>query len=142
MRRLLERRFTAKVGAGAAWRHLEKVEAWPSWARHVEKVTLDPPGPLGPDSSGTIHLRGGPRSTFRMVELVPGTSWRWVGPFLWLTVSYDHRFRAIDDGATELTFLVDAEGPGVGLLGPLFAIVYARNLDRAIPRLVRELEAL
>ena len=141
MRRLLERRFRAEVGVDAAWRHLARVEAWPSWARHIKKVVLDPPGRLGPDSSGTIHLRGGPRSTFRMVELVPGSSWRWVGPFLWLTVSYDHRFRAVGERETELTFVVDAEGPGVGLLGPLFARIYARNLDRAIPNLVAELEA-
>lgn len=142
MNRLLERRFSAKVGAEAAWRHLEKVEAWPSWARHMNKVVLDPPGRLGPHSSGTIYLKGGPRSTFRVVELVPGTSWRWVGPFLWLTVSYDHRFHAIGERETELTFVVEAEGTGVGLLGPLFARIYARNLDHAIPNLVAELEAL
>jgi hypothetical protein len=40
----------------------------------------------------------------------------------------------------ELTFSLDGEGPGAGILGRLFAAIYARNLDRAIPRLVRELE--
>jgi hypothetical protein len=38
-------------------------------------------------------------------------------------------------GRVTITFTVDAAGPGVNMLGPLFAGIYARNLDRAIPRL-------
>jgi hypothetical protein len=80
------------------------------------------------------------KSTFRMEELDPGRSWKWAGPFLWITVHYDHRFRSLGPRETELTFSLEGEGPGVGVLGPIFAAVYARSLDRAIPRLVEELE--
>lgn len=124
----------------AAWAHLERVESWPSWARHIKRVELSPAGPLTPQSEGKIHLTNGVRSTFRMEALDPGRSWKWAGPFLWITVHYDHRFRSLGPRQTELTFSLDGEGAGVGLIGPAFAWVYARNLDRAIPRLVQELE--
>jgi hypothetical protein len=94
---------------------------------------LTPPGALTPQSAGRIHLTNGVRSTFRMEELAPGVSWKWAGPFLWITVHYDHRFRSLGPRETEVTFSLDGEG---------LAAIYARNLDRAIPRLVRELEAL
>jgi Polyketide cyclase / dehydrase and lipid transport len=116
------------------------VESWPSWARHIKRVELTPPGPLTPQSEGRIYLSNGVRSTFRMEELHPGVSWKWAGPFLWLTIHYDHRFRSLGPGECELTFSLDGEGPGVRMFGRLFAALYARNLDRAIPRLVEELE--
>jgi hypothetical protein len=138
--RLLERRFRVKGPLARAWTHLERVESWPTWAAHIRRVDLLPPGPLSEASSGTIVLRNGIRSTFRMEELHPGASWKWAGPFLWLTVHYDHRFAAVGPRETEIAFLLDAEGPGSGVFGRLFAAIYARNLDRAIPRLVEQIE--
>jgi hypothetical protein len=128
------------VPAASAWAHLAKVDSWPSWAKHIKRVELTPPGPLTPRSEGKIHLTNGVRSTFRMEELDPGVSWKWAGPFLWLTVHYDHRFRSLGPSECELAFSLDGEGPGAGLFGRLFAAIYARNVDRAIPRLVQELE--
>lgn len=142
MKRLLERRFRARVRLPDAWAHLAEVERWPSWARHIRRVELHPPGTLGPSSEGTIHLAGGLRSTFRVEDFEHGSSWKWAGPFAWLTVHYDHRFTALGPGETEIQFVIDGEGAGVDLVGPLFASLYARNLDRAIPRLIAELEAL
>ncbi len=138
--RLLERRFTVKVSLEEAWAHLERVEQWPSWARHIHRVDLRPEGPLHINSTGTIKLTNGIRSTFRMAELNPERNWRWVGPFLWITVHYDHQFTRNGSGQTELCFVLDGEGFGAGVFGRLFAAIYARNLDRAIPNLIRELE--
>jgi hypothetical protein len=107
---------------------------------HIRRVELTPPGELSKDSAGRLHLAGGIRSTFKMTEFVPPSHWRWAGRFLWMTVHYDHRFEATANGGTVIRFVVDAEGLGVGVLGRLFAAIYRRNLDRAIPRLVRELE--
>jgi hypothetical protein len=45
-------------------------------------------------------------------------------------VDYDHVLAPLPAGGTRVRFLVDGEGFGVSLLGPLFAKVYARNLDR------------
>jgi hypothetical protein len=138
--RLLRRDFEVAVPLPEAWRHLARVAEWPRWAAHIRRIELSPPGDIGPDSAGRIVLRNGIRSTFRVSELQPGRRWKWVGPFLWLTVHYDHRFEALDARRTRLTWTVDAEGFGAGVLGRIFAAVYARDLDRAIPALVASLE--
>lgn len=140
MTRLLERHFTVRTTLEMAWAHLERVEQWPSWARHIRRIELRPSGPLTLHSEGAIQLTTGIRSTFRVEELNRGCNWRWVGPFLWLTVHYDHQFATIGPQETEVRFIVDAEGLGVALFGRIFAAIYARNLDRAIPNLIRELE--
>src|SRR5262245_21583574 len=142
MTRLLERRFEVGAPVEKVWAHLDKVERWPSWARHIRRIDLRPPGPLTQDSEGAIHLSNGIRSTFKIKELNAGRNWKWVGPFLWLTVHYDHRFAKIGPQRTEVRFIVDAEGLGIAVFGRLFAAIYARNLDRAIPNLIQELDTL
>ena len=140
MLRLLERHFTSKVPIEEAWDHLARVEQWPSWARHIRKIDLRPKGPLGIESEGTLKLSNGVRSTFRMAELNPGKNWKWIGPFLWLTIHYDHQFRSVRPDETEIAFILDGEGFGVSLFGRLFGAIYARNLDKAIPNLIKELD--
>ena len=138
--RLLQRRFTVKAPVEKAWAHLAQVPEWPSWARHIRRIDLTPTGPLTLQSEGVIRLTNRLRSTFRMKELNPGVNWRWAGPFLWLTVDYDHRFYRVTAEQSEIEFVLDGEGFGVRVFGRLFAAIYAVNLDRAIPRLVAEVE--
>lgn len=135
-----KREFVVKVPLKRAWKHLAEIERWPSWARHIKRIELRPPGALGAQSSGVIHLRNGVRSTFRMVEFDPPWRWRWTGPFLWLTVGYDHRFEPVDANSTRLVWTVAVSGLGANTLGRLFAWIYQRNLDRAIPRLIAEMK--
>ena len=139
MRELVRREFTVDASIEEAWDYLAQVERWPSWARHIKRVTLEPAGPLTARSAGSFHLRGGVRSTFRMESFEKPTRWQWAGPFLTTKVHYDHRFEPVDPTHTRLTWIVAAEGPGSGLLGRVFGAIYARNLDRAIPRLQSEI---
>ena len=44
-------------------------------------------------------------------------------------------------GRTRLTWTVEVEGFGVATIGRLFAAIYKRNLDAAIPALVAEMNA-
>jgi hypothetical protein len=138
---LLEREFTVDVGLERAWEHLAQVEKWPSWALHIKRIELLPPGELDCQSTGFIHLTNGMQPAFRVTEFNPPRNWKWVGPFLWATVTYDHRFEALDDGRTRLTWTIGAEGFGASVLGRLFAAVYRRSLDRAVPLLIREMNA-
>jgi hypothetical protein len=138
---LLRREFTADVPLEAAWRHLARVEQWPSWARHIKRVEVTPPGELGPHSTGVLHLSNGVRSAFTMTEFNPPRNWKWRGPFLWLTVDYNHLFEGSSPAQTRLTWVVEAEGFGVSVFGRLFATVYNKNLDRAIPLLIDEMNA-
>ena len=138
---LLQREFTVGIPLQRAWEHLARVERWPSWAPHIKQIELHPAGELGPESTGVIHLTNGIKSAFRMTEFNPPRSWKWVGPFLWLTVIYDHQFEELDAEHTKLTWVVQATGFGASVLGRLFAKVYRGNLEKAIPLLIAEMNA-
>jgi len=140
MRRFLERTFDVDAPPDRVWAHLTDVARWPSWARHIRSARLEPRGPLGPSSRGEFVLSNGLRTTFAVTAFEPGRRWLWRGPFLGLRVDYDHVLDPLPLGRTRVGFTVDGEGFAVGVLGRLFAAVYARNLDRAIPRLVAELD--
>ena len=155
MTTLITREFTVDAGLERAWEHLARIEQWPSWAPHIKRIELQPPGELGPESTGVIHLAGGFTSAFHMTEFNPPRNnsvgglrnesggglcnWKWAGPFLWATVHYDHQFDALDDGRTRLTWTIAAEGIGASVLGRLFAALYRRHLERAIPLLIHEM---
>jgi hypothetical protein len=138
---LIDRQFMVNVSLERAWQHLARVDQWTTWARHIKRIELHPEGELGPQSSGVIHLANGMKSTFRMTEYNPGQNWKWSGPFLWLTIEYDHRFESLDPDQTRLRFVIDARGFAVAVFGSLFAKLYRRNLEKAIPRFVNEVEA-
>jgi hypothetical protein len=122
-----------------AWRHLARVEHWPTWASHIKQVQLRPPGQLGPQSTGVIHLTNGVKSAFAMTEFNPHRNWKWVGRFLWLTIHYNHRFEQVSEQETRLIWTVEAEGFGASVFGRLFAKIYNKNLNKAIPALVAEM---
>ena len=42
---------------------------------------------------------------------------------------------------TKLTWVIEARGFGKSVIGRLFAKIYTKNLDRAIPLLVEEMNA-
>lgn len=142
MVRLIRRVFTVNADLTHAWDHLAKVEDWTTWAGHIKRVTMEPPGALTPTSRGTLQLTNGVKSRFEMTDFVQHRHWKWSGPFLWLRVDYDHQFEQEAPGRTRLTWTVDAEGWGVSVFGRLFALIYNRNLNKAIPRLVQELESI
>jgi hypothetical protein len=145
---LLRREFTVELPLEKAWQHLARVEQWPSWAKHIKQVEVQPPGELGPESTGRLHLNtwvksGSPASSpvFTVTEFNPYHNWKWVAGFLWLTCHYDHRFEELNPTQTKLTWVIEAKGFGVSVIGTLFAKIYSKNLDRAIPLLVEEMNA-
>jgi hypothetical protein len=145
---LLRREFTVKLPLEKAWQHLARVEQWPSWAKHIKQVEVRPPGELGPDSTGRLHLNNGvkpgwPGSSvvFTVTEFNPHHNWKWVSDFLWLTCHYDHIFEELNPTQTKLTFVIEGEGFGKSIIGRLFAKIYRKNLDRAISCLVEEMNA-
>ena len=103
-------------------------------------IEIQPRGDLSIESSGIIKLTNGMKSTFRMAEFNSGRNWKWVGPFLWMTIHYDHCFERVTNKQSRIKFVVDASGFGVSLFGRMFARVYSRNLEKAIPLLIKEME--
>ena len=139
---LVRREFEVAIPLATAWNHLAQVEQWPTWARHIRHVELNPKGELSLSTVGSFRLPNGVKSDFKVTEINPSQNWKWVGTFLWLVVHYDHRFERLDERRTKLTWLVSADGFGVSVLGRLFAAMYNRNLDKAIPCLISEMSAL
>jgi hypothetical protein len=139
--RLVERAFTANADPSRTWAHLSNVTAWPSWAKHIRRVTLDPPGALTATTRGRLTLKPAVPTTFRVTALDAPHSWSWRGTFMGTTLDYDHRIEPIGQGGTRITFTIDGSGATSRVVGPVFARVYGRILDRAIPNLVDELDA-
>lgn len=137
---LIDREFTVNVSRERAWDYLTRLDLWPTWAPHIKHIATYPQRELGPNSSGVVHLANGMKSTFHMTEFNRNHNWKWVGPFLWLTVHYDHRFESVSSNQTRLRFVLDASGFGVGFFGRLFARIYSRNLEKAILLLVPAME--
>jgi len=138
---LLRREFTVQLPLEQAWQHLARLEEWPSWARHIRHIKAEPPGELSATSKGSLHLRNGIKPCFQVTEFNPHRNWKWVGGFLWATVHYDHFFEELKPTQTKLTWIVEAEGFAISVIGRLFAKIYSKDLDKAIPLLVREMNA-
>jgi Polyketide cyclase / dehydrase and lipid transport len=141
MKRLLERTFAVEASAQRAWAELVAAEQWPRWARHLRSVQVSPSGPVGPGSRATLRLTNRTRASMRVTEFQSGRRFRWEGSFLWLGLGYDHLVTVDEEGRVAITFTVEGAGVGVNSIGRLFASIYARNLDRAIPRLQALLRA-
>jgi hypothetical protein len=137
----LRREFAVELPLEKAWQHLARVEQWPSWAKHIRRVEVQPPGELGPGSTGRLHLANGVKPVFKVIEFNPYRNWKWVGNFLWLTIYYNHHFERVNPTRTKLTWVIEAKGFGVSVIGRLFAKIYSKSLDRAIPLLIQEMNA-
>lgn len=103
-------------------------------------MAKSPAGALCAESQGTLRLSNGVKTAFRMAEFEPRRHWKWVGKFLGATIHYDHIFIESGAGQTTMRFVVDGEGWPLGLVGGIFGRIYRGNLDRAVPRLIEEIE--
>jgi hypothetical protein len=140
VRQVVDRSFVVRAPLVVAWDHLADLERWPSWARHIRSVVKSPPGPLTPNTRGTIKLANGMTTTFSMTEYVPFEHWQWVGSLLGSHVLYDHIFSQDKAGYTTVRFTVAVSG-GLGvLIAGIFGRIYRRNLERAVPLLIEEIE--
>ena len=138
MRVLVHRQFEIARPRRDVWRRLARPASWPSWAKHIKAVDVEPPGLLTASSSGIVRLRNGVRSRFVVTTFVDRQRWLWTGKFLWLRIEYDHVLEAMAPDRTRVTFDVAVGGFGAGSLGRFFAWIYSGSLDKAIPNLVAE----
>jgi hypothetical protein len=138
-RTAIHRSFTVEVPLNVAWSHLTNIEGWPSWARHLKRVELNPPGPLTDRTQGVLRVRQGGKIPFRTTEFRFLRHWTWRGHAYGVEVEYCHRFEAVSEQRTQIIFTVGHRGSG--LMGKIFTALYARNLDKAIPLLIAEMNA-
>jgi hypothetical protein len=100
-----------------------------------------PAGKLGPQTTGIMHLSNRMKPAFTVTEFNPPHNWKWIGRILWATIEYDHVFQEVSPEQTRLIWTVGAEGFAVSIFGSLFAKIYQKNLDTAVPLLVAEMNS-
>ncbi len=113
LKRVVDKSFVARAPLEVAWNHLAQIEAWPSWAKHIR---------------------------FRMIDFEPLRHWKWAGSFLGSQILYDHIFSEDTPNQTTIRFTVDTGGGPAVLIRGIFGWIYRRNLERAVPLLVQEIE--
>ena len=131
----VRRTFRVETPLSEAWARLGQIERWPEWAPHIRAAALSPAGDLGSTSTGNLVIRGFGRSTYRVTAWEPGRRWTWVAKMPGFDVTYEHGFKPDGDRATILDWVVYLDGSLAFVVRPLFAAIYGRNVDRAIPRL-------
>ena len=141
MKRVVDKCFVVRAPLEVAWNHVAEVEKWPTWARHIRSVRKVPPGPLSPSSRGTLRLANGITTTFEIIEFERLQHWKWAGRLFGSQILYDHIFSQLEPGQTAIRFTVDITGALGVLIGGIFGRVYRKNLERAVPLLVGQLEA-
>ena len=139
---ILNCEFVVDASIDIAWNHLANIEEWPSWARHIKEVKLSPLGDISHNSVGSLRLTNGIESEFRVTEFQLHQNWKWIGPFLWMSMEYDHRFEPLGDDKTKFTWIIEGEGIGSSTIGRVFGWLYKRNLNKAIPLLQLEISNL
>lgn len=141
-RQVSVRSFAVEAPVNIVWDHLIKIERWPSWAPHIKRVQLSPPGALTERSRGILHQRWGMTTTFAVTELRYLRHWTWRGRVMGIEVEHTHRFEATSEHRTQLIFTVGCRGSGAALTVKLFTALHGHHLDRAIPLLIAEINGL
>ena len=76
-----------------------------------------------------------------MIEFERLQHWKWAGRLFGSQILYDHVFSQVEPGQTAIRFTVDITGRLGVLIGGIFGRIYRKNLERAVPLLVRQIEA-
>ncbi|MFN2556637.1 MAG: SRPBCC family protein [Nitriliruptorales bacterium] len=140
MRETVREQVVVDRPRSAAWAHLARLEAWPSWAAHIRRMEPSPPGELTASTEVLLHMRAGPRTKMVVTEYDPPTRWVWEGTSYGVTTRFEHRFEELGDGQTRIWFLGWSAGPLSGPGGWMFGKMMHRYLARALPRLKAEME--
>jgi len=136
------REFDVDVPLELAWQHLAKVGQWPTWARHLKRIYVEPPGELKLKSVLRFELKNGVKMSYKVIELDPPRHWKRSGQFLWFTIYYDHKFESVASDRTKLVWTYSFDGFMESSVGRLFAAFHKWDLDKALPNLIAEMNAL
>lgn len=139
---VVERSFVVEAPLNVVWDYLARVDQWPSWAPHIKRVEITPPGPVTERSRGVLHQGKGLTTTFMVTDHHYLRNWTWRGRALGIEVEHDHRFEPVSERRTQVTLTAGCRGAGAGLTIKLFTALHGRSLDRAIPLLIAEVNRL
>lgn len=105
MRQVVREEVVVDRSPSVAWKHLAKLEEWPSWAVHIRRMDPNPPGDLTDSTQVVLHMRAGPRTKMIVTEYDPPQRWVWEGRSFGVTTRFEHKLEEIGGGRTRIWFL-------------------------------------
>lgn len=102
----------------------------------MKRIELQPPHQIGKRSIGVIRLANGMKTAFQ-----PATKLDVEWPISLGKRDLRPSVRGGRHRTHQVIWIVEAEGFAANILGRLFATIYRRSLDKAIPRLVAEMNS-
>ncbi len=118
--------LTTAAPAEKIWGVWIDVNAWPSWDSELTRAELN--GPFRQGATGKLTPRSGPTTQFQIVEVIEGLSYTFVTK-LPLAALRIRRTLKHSDGQTSFTH----EVAFTGALGPLFALIFGKRFQQALP---------
>lgn len=140
MREVLSEQVTVHRSPLAAWDHLARLEAWPTWAGYIRWMDPDRPGAVTASTEVVLLMHAGPMARMVVTGHDPPRSWAWEGDSPGVTTMFEHRFDEIDEDRTRISFLAWMDGLLAPVYAPVVGAVMHRNLARTLPRLKAEIE--
>ena len=108
------------------------MDTWPEWDEAIVWTRLD--GPFAVGTTGVLKPKGGPKVTFVIETLEPGSEFTDVSSMPGARLRIRHRV-AVDDGRTRVEIEVSIEGP----LGWLWRRVVGTGIATSTPEGLRRL---
>jgi len=117
----------------------EDMDTWPEWDEAVAWTRLD--GPFAVGTTGVLKPRGGPKVTFVIETLEPGSEFTDVSSMPGAKLRIRHLVSARDDGRTRVDIEVSIDGPLAWLWGKVLGRGIATSTPDALVKLVAMAEA-
>lgn len=140
MKEVLREEVTVDRPNAVAWDHLAQLERWPTWGRHIRRMTPSPPGVLTESTTVILRMRNGARTTMVVTEFDPPRRWVWEGRSFMTLTRFEHKFEPVGDDGTRIWFLAWMSGPLARPMGFMFGRMMKRYLARGFPKLKAEIE--
>lgn len=116
----------------AIWRVWTDVPNWKVWDDGLKSAELN--GPFVADTKGVLIPDKGPRSTFKLTEVLPDQSYTF-RTRLPLGALYVKRFLSTKNGKTAFTHEVWFTGPTKGIFGRMLGRNYRKNLPDVMEKI-------
>jgi uncharacterized membrane protein len=121
--------ITIDAPAGQVWSVFTDVERWPRWTPSVQRVEIIEGSAVEPGAVVRIKQPRLPTMKWRVTDVVPGVSWKWVARSPGITTTAGHTLTATSPGSTMVQQSIEHRGP--------FAWLHGRATRRLTRRFLR-----
>jgi hypothetical protein len=126
---------TTSASPSQLWRRYADPANWPEWDHETEWVRVG--GPFVAGTEGVLKPAGGPKTRFRLAEVIAESSFTDVSSLPLAKMTFTHRIEPAAAGI-RFTHAVTITGP----LSPLFGRVIGRKLAAGLPKAMQTLARL